>query len=63
MSGRLDRRPGARRIVQAAAVVGRSFAPVFLAALVQQEPQAVAEPLQALVEVEILLPRRYGAEI
>ena len=63
MSGRLDRRPGARRIVQAAAVVGRSFAPVFLAALVQQEPQAVAEPLQALVEAEILLPRRYGAEI
>jgi class 3 adenylate cyclase/predicted ATPase len=63
MSGRLDRRPGARRIVQAAAVIGRSFAPVFLAALLQQEPQAVAEPLQALVEAEILLPRRYGAEI
>lgn len=63
MSGRLDRRPGARRIVQAAAVIGRSFAPVFLAALLQQEPQAVAEPLQALVDAEILLPRRYGAEI
>jgi class 3 adenylate cyclase/predicted ATPase len=63
MSGRLDRRPGARRIVQAAAVIGRSFAPAFLAAMLQQEPQAVAEPLQALVEAEILLPRRYGAEI
>ncbi len=63
MSGRLDRRPGARRIVQAAAVIGRSFAPAFLAALLQQEPQAVAEPLQALVDAEILLPRRYGAEI
>jgi class 3 adenylate cyclase/tetratricopeptide (TPR) repeat protein len=63
MSGRLDRRPGARRIVQVAAVVGRSFAPAFLAALLQQEPQAVAEPLQALVDAEILLPRRYGAEI
>jgi tetratricopeptide (TPR) repeat protein len=63
MSGRLDRRPGARRIVQAAAVVGRSFAPAFLAALLQQQPQAVAEPLQALVDAEILLPRRYGAEI
>ncbi len=44
-------------------MVGRSFALVFLAALLQQEPQAVAEPLQALVEAEILLPRRYGAEI
>jgi class 3 adenylate cyclase/tetratricopeptide (TPR) repeat protein len=63
MSGRLDRRPGARRIVQAAACMGRSFAPAFLAALLQQEPQAVAEPLQALVEAEILMPRRYGAEI
>src|SRR5262249_21744937 len=38
-------------------------APAFLAALLQQEPQAVAEPLQALVEAEILMPRRYGAEI
>ena len=63
MSGRLDRRPGARRIVQAAACIGRSFAPAFLAALLQQEPQAVAEPLRALVDAEILMPRRYGAEI
>jgi class 3 adenylate cyclase/predicted ATPase len=63
MSGRLDRRPGARRIVQAAACIGRSFAPAFLALLLQHEPQAVAEPLQALVDAEILLPRRYGAEI
>lgn len=63
MSGRLDRRPGARRIVQAAACIGRSFTPIFLAALLQQEPHAVAEPLQALVEAEILLPRRHGAEI
>jgi class 3 adenylate cyclase/tetratricopeptide (TPR) repeat protein len=63
MSARLDRRPGARRIVQVAACIGRSFAPSFLAALLQQEPQAVAEPLQALVDAEILLPRRYGVEI
>lgn len=63
LSGRLDRRPGARRIVQAAACIGRSFAPAFLAALLQQQPHAVAEPLQALVEAEILQPRRYGAEI
>jgi class 3 adenylate cyclase/predicted ATPase len=63
MSERLDRRPGARRIVQAAACIGRSFTPIFLAALLQQQPEAVAEPLQSLVEAEILLPRRYGAEI
>ncbi len=63
LSGRLDRRPGARRIVQAAACIGRSFAPAFLAALLQQQPVEVADPLQALVEAEILLPRRYGAEI
>jgi class 3 adenylate cyclase/tetratricopeptide (TPR) repeat protein len=63
MSGRLDRRPGGRRIVQAAACIGRSFTPSFLAALLQQQPEAVAEPLQSLVEAEILLPRRYGAEI
>jgi class 3 adenylate cyclase/predicted ATPase len=63
MSERLDRRPGARRIVQAAACIGRSFTPVFLAALLQQHPDAVADPLQSLVEAEILLPRRYGAEI
>jgi class 3 adenylate cyclase/tetratricopeptide (TPR) repeat protein len=63
MSGRLDRRPGARRIVQAAACVGRSFTPIFLAALLEQQADTVAEPLQSLVEAEILLPRRYGAEI
>ncbi len=63
MSERLDRRPGGRRIVQAAACIGRSFTPEFLAALLQLPPDAVAESLQALVEAEILLPRRYGAEI
>jgi predicted ATPase len=63
MSERLDRRPGARRIVQAAACIGRSFTPTFLAALLRQQPEHVAEPLQSLVEAEILLPRRYGAEI
>jgi predicted ATPase len=63
MSGRLDRRPGARRIVQAAACIGRSFTPIFLCTLLGQQPEAAAEPLQSLVEAEILLPRRYGAEI
>jgi len=63
MSARLDRRPGARRIAQVAACIGRSFTPTFLAKLLQQASQEVAELLQALVEAEILLPRRYGAEI
>ncbi len=63
MSERLDRRPGGRRIVQAAACIGRSFTPQFIAAVLQQELEGFAEPLQALVEAEILLPRRYGAEI
>ena len=63
MSERLDRRPAGRRIVQVAACVGRSFTPNFLAALLQQEPASIEEPLQALVDAEILVPRRYGAEI
>ena len=63
MSGRLDRRPGARKIVQTAACIGRSFTPEFLSRLLDQNSQAVIESLQGLVEAEILLPRRYGAEI
>ena len=63
MSERLDRLPGSRRIVQAAACLGRSFRPEFLAALVREDPAALAEPLELLVEAEILLPKRHGLEI
>jgi class 3 adenylate cyclase/tetratricopeptide (TPR) repeat protein len=63
MSERLDRLPGGRRVVQAAACIGRSFTLEFLASLLDKDPPAIAEPLQALVQAEILLPRRYGAEI
>ena len=63
MSERLDRRPGSRRIVQLAACIGRSFTPNFLAALMEQNLESISEPLQALVDAEILVPRRYGAEI
>jgi class 3 adenylate cyclase/tetratricopeptide (TPR) repeat protein len=63
MSERLDRRPGARRIAQAAACIGRSFTVEFLAALLKDDSPRVHEGLQSLVEAEILLPRRYGAEI
>jgi predicted ATPase/class 3 adenylate cyclase len=63
MSERLDRRPGARRIAQAAACIGGSFTRDFLITLLKDEPGQVQERLEALVEAEILLPRRFGAEI
>lgn len=63
MSERLDRRPGARPIVQAAACIGRSFTPAFLARILDSEIGNVIEPIEALVEAEILLPRRFGVEI
>lgn len=63
MSERLDRRPGARPIVQAAACIGRSFTPAFLAAILGSDTATVIEPIEALVEAEILLPRRVGADI
>jgi len=62
MSERLDRRPGARRIAQAAACIGGAFTRDFLLALLKDEAQ-VHERLEALVEAEILLPKRFGAEI
>ncbi len=63
MSERLDRRPGARPIVQAAACVGRSFTPEFLASVLEEDPPTIAPPLQALVDAEILVPRQLGAEL
>jgi class 3 adenylate cyclase/tetratricopeptide (TPR) repeat protein len=62
MSERLDRRPGARRIAQAAACIGGAFTRDFLLALLKDEAQ-VHERVEALVEAEILLPKRFGAEI
>ncbi len=58
LSERLDRLPGGRRIVQAAACIGRAFTPGFLAALLDEEASALREPLDALVGAEIL--RRQG---
>jgi class 3 adenylate cyclase/predicted ATPase len=63
MSERLDRLPGGRRVVQAAACLGRSFRPEFLAALLQQDIQQISETLKLLVEAEILQPRRHGVEL
>jgi predicted ATPase/class 3 adenylate cyclase len=63
MSERLDRRPGARRIAQAAACIGGAFTVDFLRTLLNDEEGQVHERLEALVEAEILLPKRFGAEI
>ena len=63
MSEQLDRRPGARRIVQAAACIGRSFRVDFLGELLHEDSKELANRLEALVDAEILLPKRYGAEI
>jgi class 3 adenylate cyclase/tetratricopeptide (TPR) repeat protein len=63
MSERLDRRPGGRRIAQAAACIGRSFTLEFLLKLLKDEAGQIQERLEALVEAEILLPRRHGAEV
>ena len=54
MSERLDRLEGGRYIVQAAACIGRSFAPDFLGMLLEATDASVEKPLEALVEAEIL---------
>jgi class 3 adenylate cyclase/predicted ATPase len=63
LSERLDRRPGGRRIVQAAACMGRSFRPDFLAALLRENVNELIAPLEGLVEAEILQPKQYGREV
>jgi class 3 adenylate cyclase/tetratricopeptide (TPR) repeat protein len=63
MSERLDRRPGARRIAQTAACIAGAFTLDFLRTLLEDEERQVHERLEALVEAEILVPRRLGAEI
>jgi class 3 adenylate cyclase/tetratricopeptide (TPR) repeat protein len=64
LSERLDRRPGARGVAQAAACIGGSFTLDFLLKLLKDDDAAqVQERLEALVEAEILRPRRYGAEV
>jgi class 3 adenylate cyclase/tetratricopeptide (TPR) repeat protein len=63
LSERLDRRPGARGVAQAAACIGGSFTREFLHTVLEEEAGQVQERLEALVEAEILRPRRYGAEV
>jgi tetratricopeptide (TPR) repeat protein len=61
LSERLDRLPGGRRIVQAAACVGRAFTSSFLAALLGEDEAALLDPLEALVGAEILRSQGDGA--
>lgn len=64
MSERLDRRPGARRIAQAAACIAGGFTLTFLLALLNDEKdRQVHDRLEALVEADILMPKRFGGEI
>ncbi len=63
MSERLDRQQGGRQFAQAAACLGRSFKPDLLAVLMKTPVSWLDEPLAALVEAEVLVPRRHGGEI
>jgi tetratricopeptide (TPR) repeat protein len=54
VSERLDRIPGARRIVQMAACLGRSFTRPFIESLLETEPDQTAALLDRLVNAEIL---------
>ncbi|MGA7101948.1 MAG: adenylate/guanylate cyclase domain-containing protein, partial [Pseudolabrys sp.] len=54
ISERLDRVADGRRVVQAAACIGRPFTADFLAALLQENAGNVIEPLEALIDAEIL---------
>jgi class 3 adenylate cyclase/tetratricopeptide (TPR) repeat protein len=58
ISERLDRVADGRRVVQAAACIGRPFTADFLAALLQENAQSVVEPLEALIDAEILRSNR-----
>ena len=60
MSERLDRLDGGRRVVQAAACIGRSFGADFLGSLLDDAGPRVLEPLEGLVKAEILRRRLDG---
>jgi class 3 adenylate cyclase/tetratricopeptide (TPR) repeat protein len=62
MSERLDRLEGSRRVVQTAACIGRAFRADFLGALLGDSNTQVIEPLEALVEAEILRRQHNAAQ-
>jgi len=59
LSERLDRLPNGRRVVQAAACIGKSFSPQFLSRILSDVARA---SLDALVEAEILRSHGDGTE-
>jgi class 3 adenylate cyclase/tetratricopeptide (TPR) repeat protein len=63
LSERLDRLQGGRRIVQAAACIGRGFTRAFIGALLDEDENSLQEPLEALVGAEILRRQGDGAGI
>jgi class 3 adenylate cyclase/tetratricopeptide (TPR) repeat protein len=63
ISERLDRVADGRRVVQAAACIGRAFTADFLAALLQENVAKVIEPLEALIDAEILRPNHEDREV
>ena len=63
LSERLDRLPAGKRIVQAAACVGRSFTLEFLGTLLDEPSSDLVAPVEALVGAEILRARPSGADV
>ena len=64
MSERLDRRPGARRIAQAAACIGGSFTRDFLLTLLKDETRhRFRSGWKRWSRRRFCVPRRYGAEV
>jgi predicted ATPase len=63
ISERLDRVADGRRVVQTAACIGRAFKADFLASLLQENVAKVTEPLEALIDAEILRPNHEEREL
>ncbi|MGE5073718.1 MAG: ATP-binding protein, partial [Anaerolineae bacterium] len=62
MSERLDRLQAGRRVVQTAACIGRAFRADFLGALLGDSDTQLIEPLEALVEAELLRRQHNAAQ-
>jgi tetratricopeptide (TPR) repeat protein len=63
ISERLDRVADGRRVVQTAACIGRAFTADFLAALLQENVAKVIEPLELLIDAEIMRSNHDDREV
>lgn len=63
MMARLDRLPGAKRVAQIGAVIGREFANSILADVAELPTDELAQGLRSLVEVELLMQRSQGPDV